>query len=110
MAFFFVYASHSRAYRVLNVATRLIVETCEVTFDETMPCTTSALEIAGLQEMGESIFEEEDEPAGSEDEEEALAEEPAPPTSTTSVNDPSSTSTMLGPRLEPLRNGVEAEE
>src|SRR5438105_5249096 len=59
--------------------------------------------------MGESIFEEEDEPAGSEDEEEAPAEEPAPPTSTTSVNGPSSTSTTWGPRLEPLRNGVEAE-
>ena len=106
---FLGYASHSRAYRVLNLETNLIVETCEVTFDETMPCTTLALEIAGLQEMGESIFEEEDEPAGSEDEEEAPAEEPAPPTSTTSVNGPSSTSTTWGPRLEPLRNGVEAE-
>src|SRR5437868_14728700 len=66
---FLGYASHSCAYRVLNLETNLIVETCEVTFDEIMPCTTSALEIAGLQEMGESIFEEEDEPVGSEDEE-----------------------------------------
>jgi hypothetical protein len=31
----FGYASHSRAYRVLNLETNQIVETCEVTFDET---------------------------------------------------------------------------
>src|SRR6266540_3404867 len=74
-----------------------------------MPCTTSALEIAGLQEMGESIFEDEDELAGGEDVEEAPAEEPAPPASTTFINGPSSTSTTRGPRLEPLQNGVEAE-
>jgi transposase InsO family protein len=32
---FFGYASHSRAYRVLNLETNQIMETCEVTFDET---------------------------------------------------------------------------
>jgi hypothetical protein len=32
---FFGYASHSRAYRVLNLETNQIVETCEVNFDET---------------------------------------------------------------------------
>jgi hypothetical protein len=31
---FFGYASHSRAYRVLNLETNQIVETCEITFDE----------------------------------------------------------------------------
>jgi hypothetical protein len=34
---FFLYVSHSRAYRVLNLETNQIVETCEVTFDETRP-------------------------------------------------------------------------
>jgi hypothetical protein len=34
---FFGYASHSRAYRVLNLETNQIVETYEVTFDETQP-------------------------------------------------------------------------
>jgi hypothetical protein len=34
---FFGYASHSRAYHVLNLETNQIVETCEVTFDETQP-------------------------------------------------------------------------
>jgi hypothetical protein len=32
---FFGYASHSRAYRVLNLETNQIVETCEETFNET---------------------------------------------------------------------------
>jgi hypothetical protein len=32
---FFGYASHSRAYRVLNLETNQIMETCDVTFDET---------------------------------------------------------------------------
>jgi hypothetical protein len=32
---FFGYASHSWAYRVLNHETNQIMETCEVTFDET---------------------------------------------------------------------------
>jgi hypothetical protein len=36
---FFGYASHSRAYRVLNLETNQIMETCEVTFDETQPCS-----------------------------------------------------------------------
>jgi hypothetical protein len=31
----FGYPSHSRAYRVLNLETNQIMETCEVTFDET---------------------------------------------------------------------------
>jgi transposase InsO family protein len=34
---FFGYASHSRAYRVLNLETNQIVETYEVTIDETQP-------------------------------------------------------------------------
>jgi hypothetical protein len=36
---FFGYASHSRAFRVLNLETNQIVETCEVSFDETQPCS-----------------------------------------------------------------------
>jgi hypothetical protein len=32
---FFGYASHSRAYCVLNLESNQFMETCEVTFDET---------------------------------------------------------------------------
>ena len=60
---FLSYASHSRAYRVLNLETNHIVETCEATFDETMPCTTPVFGCASEQEHGESIFMEEQEDA-----------------------------------------------
>jgi transposase InsO family protein len=44
---FFGYASHSRAYRVLNLETNQIVETCEVTFNETQPRSQLVFECAG---------------------------------------------------------------
>jgi hypothetical protein len=60
-AIFLGYASHYRAYRTLNLLeTNCIMATYEVTFDETMPCTTSVFECAGEQEIGESIFVEEE--------------------------------------------------
>jgi len=37
------------------------METCEVTFDETMPCSSHVFECAGDQEIGENFFVEEDE-------------------------------------------------
>jgi hypothetical protein len=57
---FLGYASHSRAYRMLNLKTNQLVETCEVTFDETMPCSTPVFECACDQKIGESIFMEEE--------------------------------------------------
>ena len=44
---FLGYALHSHAYRVLNLETKLVVETYEVTFDEIMPCPSSVFECAG---------------------------------------------------------------
>jgi hypothetical protein len=58
---FLGYASHSHAYRVLNLETNRVIETCEVTFDETMPCSVPVFESIGDQEIGESIFIEENE-------------------------------------------------
>jgi transposase InsO family protein len=49
---FLGYASHSRAFRVFNLNTNLVMETCEVTFDETQPCNSSAFECAGDDEVG----------------------------------------------------------
>jgi hypothetical protein len=46
---------------VLNLETNRVVETCKVTFDETMPCSVPIFESAGDQEIGESIFVEENE-------------------------------------------------
>jgi hypothetical protein len=55
---FFGYASQSRAYRVLNLETNQIVETCEVTFDGTQPRSQLVFECAGDDELGEEIFQE----------------------------------------------------
>ena len=60
---FLGYASHSRAYRVLIIDTNIVRETCEVTFDETAPCNASVFEVAGEDELGTSIFEDEEEEA-----------------------------------------------
>jgi hypothetical protein len=51
-AIFFGYASHSRAYRVLNLETNQIVETCEVTFDKTQPRSQFVFECVGDDELG----------------------------------------------------------
>jgi transposase InsO family protein len=53
---FFDYASHFRAYRVLNLETNQIVETCEVTFHETQPRSQLVFECAVDDELGKEIF------------------------------------------------------
>jgi hypothetical protein len=45
---------------VLNLETNQIVETCEVTFDETQPRSQLVFECAGDDELGEEIFQEEE--------------------------------------------------
>jgi hypothetical protein len=57
---FFGYASHSGAYRVLNLETNQFMETCEVTFDETRQRSQLVFECAGDDELGEEIFQEEE--------------------------------------------------
>jgi hypothetical protein len=92
---FFGYASHSRAYRVLNLVTNQIVETCEVTFDETQPRSQLVFECASDDELGEEIFQEEEhEHGGDEDGGVVPATEHVPTTSTTVMNSPSPTPTM----------------
>ncbi|WVZ52478.1 hypothetical protein U9M48_003532 [Paspalum notatum var. saurae] len=55
---FLGYASSSRAFRVWILEAKQVVETCEVSFDETMPCTTPAFELSGDDEEGARIFED----------------------------------------------------
>jgi hypothetical protein len=57
---FLGYASHSRAFRVLNLDTNRVMETCEVTFDKTQPCNSFVFECAGDDEVGKKIFEDEE--------------------------------------------------
>ncbi|WVZ51944.1 hypothetical protein U9M48_003041 [Paspalum notatum var. saurae] len=80
---FLGYASSSRAFRVWILEAKQVVETCEVSFDETMPCTTPAFELSGDDEEGTPIFEDEegavnDVDAGAT----ALTAAPAPSTTT----------------------------
>jgi hypothetical protein len=83
-----------RAYRVLNLETNQIMETCEVTFDEKQPCSQLVFECAGDDELGDEIFQEEEHELG--DDEDGGVVPPAehvPTTSTTVVDGPSPTPT-----------------
>jgi hypothetical protein len=91
---FFGYASHSRAYRVLNLETKQIVETCEVTLDETQPRSQLVFGCAGDDELGEEIFQDEEHEHGDdEDGDVVLTAEHVPTTSTTVMDGPSPTPT-----------------
>jgi hypothetical protein len=91
---FFGYASHSRAYRVLNLESNQIVETYEVTFDETQPFSQLVFECAGDDELGEEIFQEEEHEHGDDEDGGVVpAAEHVPTTSTTVMDGPSPTPT-----------------
>jgi hypothetical protein len=91
---FFGYASHSRAYRVLNLETNQIVETCEVTFDETQPRSRLVFECVGDNELGEEIFQEEEHEHGDDEDGGVVpAAEHVHTTSTTVVDGASPTPT-----------------
>jgi hypothetical protein len=53
------YTPHGRCYRVFNLGTNTVIESCDVTFDETAPCPRDVFECAGDKEMEESIFVDE---------------------------------------------------
>jgi hypothetical protein len=95
---FFGYANHSRAYHVLNLETNQVMETCELTFDETQPCSSSVIECASDDEIGKKMFDdEEDEAEDNGDNVEAPATH-VPSTSirmTTLQDGPSPTPTMI---------------
>jgi hypothetical protein len=50
------------------------METCEVTFDETAPCPSPVFEPVGLDQMGQTIFVEEEH-----DDADWVSLEPTPP-------------------------------
>jgi hypothetical protein len=50
------YTPHGRSYRVYNLKTNTVVESCDVTFDESAPCPRGVLECVGDKKMEESIF------------------------------------------------------
>ncbi|WVZ84434.1 LOW QUALITY PROTEIN: hypothetical protein U9M48_031467, partial [Paspalum notatum var. saurae] len=83
---FFWYASSSRAFRVWILEAKQVVETCEVSCDETMSCTTPAFDLSGDDEEGTPIFEDE-EGAGDDGDAGATAPAAAPAPSAMSSDD-----------------------
>jgi hypothetical protein len=53
------YTLHDRSYRIYNIETNTVVESCDVTFDETTPCPRGVFECSCDKEMGKSIFVDE---------------------------------------------------
>jgi hypothetical protein len=53
------YTPHGRSYRAYNFETNTVVESCDVTFNETAPCPHGVVECAGDKKMEESIFVDE---------------------------------------------------
>jgi hypothetical protein len=50
------YTPHDRSYRVFNLETNTVVESCDVTFNEIATCPHDVFECAGEREMEESMF------------------------------------------------------
>jgi hypothetical protein len=53
------YTPHDRSYQVYNFETNTVIESCDVTFDETAPYPHDIVECAGDKKMEESIFVDE---------------------------------------------------
>jgi hypothetical protein len=53
------YTPHGISYHVFDLETNTVVESCDVTFDETTPCPRDVFECAGDNELEESIFVDE---------------------------------------------------
>jgi hypothetical protein len=54
------YTPHDIPYRVFNLDTNTVVESCDVIFDETAPCPHDVFECAGDKEMEERTFVDEE--------------------------------------------------
>jgi hypothetical protein len=66
------YTPHGRSYRVFNLETNTVVESCDVTFDETAPCPHDVFECVGDKEIEKSIFVDEEVQGFDGDEDESL--------------------------------------
>jgi hypothetical protein len=106
---FFGYASHSRAYRGLNLETNQIMETCKVTFDETQACSQLVFGCAGDDKLGEEIFQEEEHKHGDDEDGGVVpAAEHVPTTSNTVMDGPSLTPTMTNQDREEFLGSSDA--
>jgi hypothetical protein len=79
------YTPHDRSYKVFNLKTNTIVESCDVTFDETTPCPHDVFECASHKKMEESIFVDEELQSFDHDEDKPLLEVEFPQATTSSI-------------------------
>jgi hypothetical protein len=73
------YTPHGRSYRVFNLETNTVDESCDVTFDRTAPCPHDIFEYVGDKELEESIFIDEGQQGIDSDENEPLLPSTSPP-------------------------------
>jgi hypothetical protein len=66
------YTPDGRSYRVFNLKTTTIVESCDITFDEIAPCPRDVFECAGDKKMEDNIFVDEELQSFDRDEDEPL--------------------------------------
>ena len=90
---FLGYTLNSRGFRVWNLDTKQVVETCEVSFDESMSCTTPVFELSGDEVEGESIFEDDEGPEDGDGGTTARAADPTPSETSDDEDAPPITST-----------------
>jgi hypothetical protein len=95
------YNPHGRSYRVYNFETNTVVESCDMTFDETAPCPRDVVECAGGKEMKESIFVDEGLQSVDGDEDETLLPSTSSPESV-------STSTLEAEASQPTTSSTAA--
>jgi hypothetical protein len=112
---FLGYTPHGRSYRVINLETNTVVESCDVTFDETTHCTHGVFESVGDKEMEESIFVDEELQGFEGDEDEyiapTLASSPRPvPTSTLEAEAPQvAISSLAGVHVSIIEGEINSE-
>jgi hypothetical protein len=102
------YTPHGRSYYVFNLETNTVVESCDVTFDETATYPRDVFECAGDKEMEESVFVDEELQGFDGDEDDPLRPSTSSPeyvpTSTLEADAPqattSSTATVEASRVE----------
>jgi hypothetical protein len=90
------YTPRGRSYRVFNLETNTVVESCDVTFDESTPSPRDVFECVGDKEMEENIFVDEELQSFDGDEDDPLHPSTSSlehvPTSTLEAEAPQSTS------------------
>jgi hypothetical protein len=74
-------SSNGRSYRVFNLETNTIVESCDVIFDEIAPCPRDVFECVGDKEMEKSIFVDEGQQGVDGDEDDPLLSSTSSPKS-----------------------------